>query len=149
MFWFERKMEQVTVEIGTEVFKQKDELIFSFGLSYQFRSERCFLFLLQYRYYLPRFYYMCSRVWATYTNVVYEFLFAKGMIASACARLSAFFWLLFATAYSNPAKNPTPIADTDPNVTASPKNISPDAATGSLFKAPTMLTTHAISSWIA
>jgi hypothetical protein len=38
-----------------------------------------------------------------------------------------------------PAKNPTPMADIEPNDTASPKNIIPDAATGSLFKAPTIL----------
>lgn len=31
------------------------------------------------------------------------------------------------------------MADTDPNVTASPKKIMPDAATGSLFSAPTIL----------
>lgn len=38
-----------------------------------------------------------------------------------------------------PARNPTPIADTDPIVIVSPKNSIPDAATGSLFNAPTIL----------
>lgn len=52
---------------------------------------------------------------------------------------SAFFWLFFATAYTTPAKKPTETADTEPNVTGSPKKIMPDAATGSLFNAPTML----------
>lgn len=61
-----------------------------------------------------------------------------GMIAGWLA-LSAFFWLFFATAYTNPAKKPIETADTDPNVIGSPKKIMPDAATGSLFNAPTML----------
>lgn len=65
-----------------------------------------------------------------------------GRIASACCRASIFFWLFFATAYRTPAKNPTPTPETDPNVTASPKNSIPEAATGSLFKAPTMLFKH-------
>lgn len=56
-----------------------------------------------------------------------------------CPLLSNFFWLFLATAYMTPAKNPTPIAETDPIVIASPKNNIPDAATGSLFSAPTML----------
>lgn len=53
--------------------------------------------------------------------------------------LSAFFWLFFATAYTTPARKPTAIAETDPRVTASPKKIIPDAATGSLLSAPTIL----------
>ena len=62
------------------------------------------------------------------------------MMPSACARaLSAFFWVFFATAYTTPAKKPTVTALTEPNVTGSPKKIMPDAATGSLFNAPTML----------
>lgn len=56
-----------------------------------------------------------------------------------CAADSVFFWLFFATAYITPAKKPTEMADTEPSVTASPKKIMPDAATGSLFRAPTML----------
>jgi hypothetical protein len=55
------------------------------------------------------------------------------------AMLFAFAWLFFATAYTTPAKKPTPTADTDPAVTGSPKNIMPEAATGNLFRAPTML----------
>ena len=58
---------------------------------------------------------------------------------SACDLVSAFFWFIFATAYSIPEKKPTPIADTEPVVTGSPKNIIPEAATGSLFSAPTIL----------
>ena len=68
----------------------------------------------------------------------HDVLFASG-ITPCWAAISAFFWLFFATAYTKPAKNPTPTADTDPNVTGSPKKIIPDAATGSLFNAPTML----------
>jgi hypothetical protein len=71
--------------------------------------------------------------------VIYGFRFARGIMVSACIRLSAFFWLFFATAYTSPAKKPIPIAETEPNVTASPKNNIPEAATGSLFSAPTML----------
>ncbi len=69
----------------------------------------------------------------------HDYLFANGITPCCCAATSAFFWLFFATAYTKPAKNPTLTADTDPNVTASPKKIIPDAATGSLFNAPTML----------
>jgi len=65
--------------------------------------------------------------------------FASGMIASACIRDSIFFWLFFAMAYTTPAKKPTLTADTEPVVTGSPKNNIPEAATGSLFKAPTIL----------
>lgn len=64
----------------------------------------------------------------------------KGMILSgAFAAASAFFWLFFATAYTIPAKNPTETAETDPKDTGSPKKIIPEAATGSLFSAPTIL----------
>jgi len=69
----------------------------------------------------------------------YPFRFDKGIMESAWVRLSAFFWLFFATAYTTPAKNPKPMADTDPSVTISPKNIIPDAATGNLLSAPTIL----------
>jgi hypothetical protein len=63
------------------------------------------------------------------------------MIVSPAAfrALSAFAWLFLATAYTIPAKNPQPTAETDPSVTGSPKKIMPDAAMGSLFNAPTML----------
>lgn len=61
------------------------------------------------------------------------------MILSGPFLCSLFFWLFFAIAYSTPAKNPTPTDDTEPAVTGSPKKIIPDAATGSLFKAPTIL----------
>lgn len=56
-----------------------------------------------------------------------------------CPLLSNLFWLFFAIAYTTPAENPAPIAETDPIVMASPKNSIPDAATGSLFNAPTIL----------
>ena len=69
------------------------------------------------------------------------------MIASAPCLRSPFFWLFFATAYSTPAKKPTPMADTLPTVTASPKNSIPDAATGSLFSAPTMLAASSSDSF--
>lgn len=72
-------------------------------------------------------------------DIFYSFRLDKGIIASACVRLSAFFWLFLATAYTIPAKNPSPIADTDPKVTTSPKNNMPDAATGNLLSAPTIL----------
>lgn len=49
-------------------------------------------------------------------------------------------------AYTTPAKKPTEMAETEPNVTASPKNIIPEAATGNLFSAPTMLTMTASQS---
>ena len=75
-------------------------------------------------------------------NSIYGFRFANGIMASACIRPSVFFWLFFATAYTIPAKKPTPTAEIDPNVTGSPKNNIPEAATGSLFKAPTMLSLH-------
>jgi hypothetical protein len=62
-----------------------------------------------------------------------------GMMGSGFDKPSAFFWLLFAIAYRIPAKKPTDTADTDPKVTASPKKIMPDAATGNLLSAPVML----------
>ena len=52
--------------------------------------------------------------------------------------------MFFAIAYKTPAKKPTDTAETDPNVTASPKKIMPDAATGSLLSAPVMLQYQAI-----
>lgn len=67
------------------------------------------------------------------------------MILSACF---TFFWLFFATAYNRPAKNPTPTADTDPKVIGSPKKSIPDAATGSLFKAPTILRSSKLATVI-
>lgn len=71
------------------------------------------------------------------TNLGHVFLVIG--IIPAWAADSAFFWLLLATAYTKPAKKPTLTAETDPRVTASPKKIMPEAATGSLFNAPTML----------
>lgn len=65
-----------------------------------------------------------------------------GITASPFLALSALDWLFFATAYTIPAKKPVVMADTDPTVTGSPKNTIPEAATGSLFKAPTMLIGH-------
>jgi hypothetical protein len=62
-----------------------------------------------------------------------------GMIVSDFVAPSAFFWLFFATAYKTPAKKPIDTAETDPNVTGSPKKIMPDAATGNLLRAPVML----------
>jgi len=62
-----------------------------------------------------------------------------GMIVSGFVAPSVFFWLFFAIAYKIPAKNPTDTAETDPNVTGSPKKIMPEAATGSLLSAPVML----------
>ena len=66
-------------------------------------------------------------------------LFAIGRTLWPCIRDSIFFWLFLATAYRMPAKKPTPIAETEPGVMESPKKSIPDAATGSLFNAPTML----------
>ena len=63
---------------------------------------------------------------------------AKGSTVFASFRRSIF-WLFFATEYIKPAKKPTETADTEPGVTGSPKKIIPEAATGNLFKAPTML----------
>ena len=62
-----------------------------------------------------------------------------GMMDSGFAMTSAFFWLFFAIAYRTPAKKPTDTAETDPKVTASPKKIIPDAATGNLLSAPVIL----------
>lgn len=88
----------------------------------------------------PRIYAHIPSVNSMYS--IYGFRFASGIMASACILPSVFFWLFFATAYTIPAKKPTPTAETDPNVTASPKNNIPEAATGNLFKAPTMLRLH-------
>lgn len=53
--------------------------------------------------------------------------------------LSALAWLFLAMAYTSPAINPMVTAETEEKFTGSPKKIMPDAATGSLFNAPTML----------
>lgn len=80
---------------------------------------------------------LCSTVGKTLVNIRHHFRLESGR--TLCPLLSNFFWLFFAIAYMTPAKKPTPIAETDPIVIASPKNNIPDAATGSLFSAPIML----------
>jgi hypothetical protein len=72
--------------------------------------------------------------------------FVMGITVSPFRALSALAWLFLATAYTIPAKNPNNTADTDPKLTGSPKKTIPDAATGSLFSAPTILITDKYKS---
>ncbi|CAG8532459.1 4217_t:CDS:2 [Acaulospora colombiana] len=62
-----------------------------------------------------------------------------GITVSPFRARSALAWLFFATAYTIPAKKPNSTAVTEPKLTGSPKKTIPDAATGSLFSAPTIL----------